>query len=93
MFREMVQHRAHHVIVARLTYVRRAQSHCLGPQFVVCQPVGADDAKVGILMMQTLDFARARSFQIQHYRFSAVPGNCRKHVLVSAGQINRIEMT
>ena len=35
MARAPVQQRAHHVIVARLTYIGGAQTHCLGPQFVV----------------------------------------------------------
>ncbi len=88
----MVQHRTHHVTVARLTYVGRAQTHCLGPQFVVRQPVGTDDAKAGELMMQTLNFARARSFQIQHQRFGTMPGNRRADVFVTASQMNRIKM-
>jgi len=90
--REPLQQGAHDVIVARLAYVGRAQTHCLGPQLVIRQPVGADDAKVGELMMQTLDFVRPRSFQIQHHRLGAVPGNCGTDLLASAGQINRIKV-
>src|SRR5450759_3627273 len=90
--REFMQHRAHHVIVARLAYVGRAQTQRLGPEFVVRQPMGADDAKVGELMMQMLDFVRSRSFQIQHHRFGALPGNRGTDLLASAGQINRIEV-
>src|SRR5208337_3601954 len=90
--RQMVQHRAHDVIFARLAYVGRAQTQCLGPQLVVRQSVGADDAKVGELMMQALDFVRPRSFQIQHHRLGAVLGNRGTDLLVSGGQINRIEV-
>jgi hypothetical protein len=43
-------------------------------------------------MMQALDFARARSFQIQHHRPGAVPDNRRTDLLVRARQINRIEV-
>ncbi len=58
MVREMVQHGSHHVIVARLAYIGGPQAQRLGPQFVVRQPVGADDAKPWELMMQMLDFIR-----------------------------------
>ena len=54
--------------------------------------MGADDAKAGELTMQTLDFVRARSFQIQHHRFGAMPGNCGTDLLVRASQINGIKM-
>ena len=92
MARAPVQQRAHHVILARLTYVGRAQTHCLGPQFVVRQPVGTDDAKSRELMMQTLDFVRPRSFQIQHQRCGAMPGNRGTNLFVAAGQINRFKV-
>ncbi len=42
--------------------------------------------------MQALNFVRPRSFQIQHHRFGAVLGYCGTDLLVSAGQINRIEV-
>jgi len=63
--RHGVQQGAHHVIVAWLTYVGRTQTHGVGPEFVVCQPVGADDAEAGKLAMQTVNFVRSRGFQIR----------------------------
>jgi hypothetical protein len=85
----MVQYGLHHVIVARFTYIGCAQTERLGPQFVVRQTVGADDTKARELLMQTLNFARPRSFQIQHDRLSAIPGNRRQDLLAGAGQTNR----
>ncbi len=84
MVREPAQQGADDIIVARFTYVGRAQTQCFGPQLVVRQPVRADDAKVGKFMMQTLDFVRSRSFQIQDHRFGAIPGNRGTNFLVSA---------
>ena len=90
--RHGVQQGAHHVIVARLTYVGRAQTHGLGPEFVVRQPVGADDAEAGKLAMQTVNFVRSRRFHIQYQRFRAMPGNGGTHLFAGAGQMNRVEM-
>jgi len=59
---------------------------------VVREPVGADDAKTGEFTMQTLNFARSRSLQVQHYRLGAMPGNCGADLLVRACQINRIKV-
>ena len=92
MVREAVQHRAHYVILARHTYVARASIQRFGPQFVVRQPVGAYDAKAGELMMQTLNLARSRSFQIQHQRSGSMPGNRGTDFFVTAGQMNRIKV-
>jgi len=91
--REPVQQRAHDVIVARLTYVGGTLIQCLGPQLVVRQPVGADDAKGRELMMQALDFARAGSFQIQHQGPSPMPGNRGTDFFVTAGQMNGIKVS
>ena len=43
-------------------------------------------------MMQTLNFARSRSFQIQHQRFGAIPRHRRLNLRVAAGQINRFKV-
>jgi len=90
--RHGVQQGAHHVIVAWLTYVGRTQTHGLGPEFVVCQPVGADDAEAGKLAMQTVTFVRSRGFQIQYQCFRAMPGDDGAYLLAGAGQMNRAEM-
>ena len=90
--RQGVQQGAHHVLVARLTYVGRAQTHGLGPESVVRQPVGADDAEAGKLAMQTINFVRSRRFQIQYQRFRAMPGNGGAHLFAGAGQMNRVKM-
>jgi hypothetical protein len=42
--------------------------------------------------MQTLDFSRSRSFQIQHQRLGAMPGNRGTDIVVTAGQINRFKV-
>ena len=54
--------------------------------------MGTDDAKAGELMMQTFNFARARSFQIEHQRFGTMPGNRGADLFVTAGQINGIKV-
>src|SRR5208283_1918218 len=43
-------------------------------------------------MMQTLDFVRPRSFQIQHQRCGAMKGNRGTDLFVGAGQMNRFKV-
>ncbi len=92
MVRHPAQQAAHYILIARFTDVGRAQIQCLGPQFVIGQPMGSHDAKAGEFTMQTLDFARARCFQIQHHRLGLMPGNCGADFLVRASQMNGIKM-
>jgi hypothetical protein len=87
-----VQQGAHNVIAPWLTYVGRAQTHGLGPEFVVGQPVSTDDAEVGKLAMQTVNFIWSRRFQIQYQSLRTMPGNGEAHFLASADQMNKIKM-
>jgi hypothetical protein len=56
MLRQMVQHRTHYVFLPRLTNVGGAQAHGLGPEFVIRQSMGANDAKCREFVMQAFDF-------------------------------------
>src|SRR5277367_3174254 len=87
-----LQYRPGDVIATGFTYIGRAQAHCFGPQFVVRQSVGADDAKAGKFTMQTLHFIRSRSFQIQHQRFRAMLGDRGTDFSVGVSQINRFKL-
>ena len=89
---EPVRDRAHHVILARLTDIRCAMIQRFGPKFVVSQPVRADDAEAGELMMDTLDLVRSRCFQVQNQRISAMPRNRAAGFFVRTGQVNRVKM-
>jgi hypothetical protein len=88
MMREAAQNRVHDVIVARFADVGGAQAQRLGPELIVGETVGADDAKVWKLMMQTLYFIGPGSFQVQYHDFGAVPSDRRSDFLARVGQMD-----
>ncbi|MGO8986837.1 MAG: hypothetical protein ACLPHI_00010 [Terriglobales bacterium] len=72
------------MVFARLADIGCAQTHSLGPEFVVSKAVSADYAEAWKFMMQARDFAWSRGFQIEHHRIGAPLPDCGAEFLVAS---------
>ena len=89
MLRALAKNGGDHLIgPAWFTHVGGALLQSFGPEFIVGEPVSADDGKPGELMVQTLHFTQTGSFQIKHEHFSAMPGNSGTDLVATARHVN-----
>ncbi len=78
----------HLIGLAGLAHVGRALLQSIGPEFLVGEPMGADDGKLGEFTVQTLHFAQAGSLQIEHQHFGTMPGDGRSDLVARARHVN-----
>ena len=78
----------HLIDPAGLAHVGRALLQSIGPEFLVGEPMGADDGKLGEFMVQTLYFAQTGGFQIEHEHFGTMPGDGGPDLVARARHVN-----